>query len=58
VFFHQLCWFELICLGAEDVKWEAQSEDVEAEAACTLPETEDEEDSSGGLVNIFNSSMI
>lgn len=31
---------------------------MEAEAACTLPETEDEEDSSGGLVNIFNSSVI
>lgn len=50
--------FELICLGAEDVNWEAQSEDVEDEAAGTSAETENEQDSSGELGSIFNLSVI
>ena len=49
-FFYWLCWFDLICLGAEDVSWEAPSDDVENKAAQSLPETENEEDSSGEAV--------
>lgn len=45
---------QLIFSAAEDASWEAQSEDVENEQACTSPETENEEDSSGEVVNIFN----
>ena len=50
--------FELICLGAEDVNWEAQSEGAEDEAACASTETENEHDSSGELGSIFNLSVI
>ena len=50
--------FVLICLGAEDVNWESQSGDAGDEAACASAETENEQDSSGELVNIFNLSVI
>ena len=50
--------FELICLGAEDVNWEAQSEGAEDEAACASAETENEQDSSGELGSRFNLSVI
>lgn len=50
MFFCRLCLFDLICLGAEDVSWEAPSDDVEDKAAQSLPETENEEDSSGDSV--------
>ena len=50
--------FELIYLGAEDVNWEAQSEDAADEAAGTSAETENEQDSSGEFVNIFNLILI
>ena len=50
--------FELICLGAEDVNWEVQSQDAADEAAGTSAETENEQDSSGEFVNIFNLILI
>jgi len=40
----------LICLGAEDVSWEAPSDGVEDKAAQSFQETENEEDSSGEAV--------
>lgn len=50
--------FELICLGAEDVNWEAQSQDAADEAAGTSAETENEQDSSGEFLNISNLILI